>query len=228
MKIAICDDNSKDIELLHNHILTHTHNHEIIEFLSPKPFLQRFYAGEHFDILFIDVQMPNSDGWEIARELKETKTNLFIVVVTVLGERIYNCFDRVNWFVEKPVSEAQTHEILDKAHKLLFPRVIEFRSEKMTLSLTAPEIISFEIQRNDLLMQSVKGQFKFRSSMKDIHENISDMPCFVQTHQSYIINLDFYHEIDGNDIMMKNGIRIPLSRKQKKPFFDSMAAYIRR
>jgi CheY-like chemotaxis protein len=77
MKIAICDDEARDREQIKHYINTHSTKHEIIEFNSAIPLLKSIYAHEHFDVLFLDIQMPDSDGWEIAEKLKKTKKASF-------------------------------------------------------------------------------------------------------------------------------------------------------
>lgn len=139
MKIAICDDDIEDIEHLRKSIQAHSCEHEIVDFLSAKAFLKRFYDGEHFDLLFLDVQMPDSDGWEIARELKQARHKIFIAMVTVHGEYIFDCFDRVDWFAPKPVAEEKVRQILNSAEERLYPVTFKFQTEKIDVELTAPE-----------------------------------------------------------------------------------------
>lgn len=130
MKIAICDDDIRDIEIIRNHILAHKNQHEILEFTSAVPLLKRIYCGEHFDLLFLDVQMSDSDGWELAKDLKKGKIRLFIAMVTVMGEYINECFNRVDWFAEKPVTLEKTHMIIDIAFEKLYPNAFEFQTKK--------------------------------------------------------------------------------------------------
>lgn len=228
MKIAICDDDLKDIENIRNHILTHSRSHEIVEFTSAEPFLKRSYSGEHFDMLFLDIQMPDSDGWEIAKEMKKYKTKPYIAMVSVLGERIRKCFDRVDWFAEKPISRETAHLIIDDAYEKLYPKAFSFKTDNnITVSLTCPEIIYAEAMRNYLSIHSTSGKYKIRLTMHELTDILLGFNCFVRPHNSYIVNLAHYSESVGNEIILKNGKKISVSRKNKKAFYDSLAEYIR-
>lgn len=227
MKIAICDDDFRDIEYLRKNIQSHSDKHEIIEFLSAEGFLKRIYNGEHFDLLFLDVQMPDSDGWEIAHQLKKTQHKLFIAMVTVLGDHIYDCFDRVDWFAPKPVSKEKVWQILDSAEERLFPMVFEFQLDKLKVTLTAPEIIYFEVKRNSLFIHTTGGRYECRLPLIKAKDMLKDCPRFVQVHSSFIINLDHYCAVNGTCIILKNQEEIKLTRTYRNTFFMALSEYIR-
>jgi len=227
MKIAICDDDIEYIENLREKIRHHSEDHEIIEFLSAEFFLKQIYAGEYFDLLFLDVQMPDSDGWEIARELKQTKQKVFIAMVTVHGEHIYDCFGRVDWFAPKPISQEKVWKILDSAQEQLYPIAFEFRTDKMSIALTAPEITYFEVKRNTLLVHSTSRCYEVRLSLKKVKEMILGCQQFVQTHGSFIVNLDHYSGMDRAHVVLKNQEAIKLSRTYRRSFLSALAKYVR-
>ena len=226
MKIAICDDDIRDIENLRENIRSSSEKHEIIEFISAKKFLDRIYDGEHFDLLFLDVQMPDSDGWEIAKKLKQAKFKIFIAMVTVHGEYIFDCFDRVDWFAPKPVSLERVRKILDNATDRLFPMAFKFQTDKLEIALTTPEIIYFEIQRNTLLVHSIRGCYEVRLSLKKAKNMIEGCTQFAQIHNSFIINLDYYDRIKGAYVILKNQEEIKLSRTYRNSFYKALSEYV--
>lgn len=227
MKIAICDDNPNDIKALQQNILAHNKLHEICEFVSPAPFLERIFGGESFDLLFLDVQMPDGDGWEIAKQLKQAKCNVYIAMVTVLGEYIFDCFDRVDWFTPKPFTQETVFKILDNAEMKLYPTVFSFETESITISLEAPEIVYFEIKHNTLLINTLTEQYNVRMSLKSALVMLADCKQFVRVHNSYILNLAHYKTIDASEIVLQNGMRLRLTRTYRNSFFKALSEYIR-
>lgn len=228
MKIAICDDDIRDLKHLSKNIKAHSDTHEIIEFLSADVFLKQIYGGEKFDILFLDVQMPYADGWEIAKELKQAKHKIFIAMVTVHGEYIFDCFDRVDWFAPKPISQEKVCQILNSAQDRLFPKVFEFQTDNLKIALIAPEIIYFEVQRNTLFVHTTGGCHETRLSLKKAKEMLAGCSQFAQTHSSFIINLDHYDRIKGSYITLKNQKEIKLSRTFRESFYKELSEYVRR
>ena len=227
MRIAICDDETRDRDNIKRAVQTHNLSHEIIEFNSAVPLMESISGGHSFDVLFLDIEMPDSNGWIVAEQIKELNINIYIAMVTVRAEYIYDCFDRVNWFIAKPAPEEKIHKILNNAHDRLFPAVIEFEYDNVPVILTAPEIMYVEVRKNDVYIFAVGKEYKIRETMTVIKHKFN-LPCFVSTHQSYIVNLDHYDTIEENDIVLKNKDKIPLSRNKRKDFYNALREYIKR
>ncbi len=225
MKIAICDDEARDREQIKHYINTHSTKHEIIEFNSAIPLLKSIYAHEHFDVLFLDIQMPDSDGWEIAEKLKKTKTNIYIAMVTINNNYIYDCFDRVDWFTPKPVTKAKIHKVLNNAYETLFPIIFKFVFGKIPVALTAPEIVYFEVKRNDVFIHTVDYIYKIRESLHNINKQFYTQG-FASPHQSFLLNLDHFESIENNMIILKSGGQIPLSRGKSSQFYNELREYV--
>ena len=227
MRIAICDDDPRDIERIRKSIQSHRDNHEVAEFLSPESIIKQLYSGEHYDLLFLDIQMPGYDGWEIAKELKNSKYKVFVAMVTVLEQYIYRCFDRVDWFAAKPVSEEMVWEIIDKAKEFLYPVAFEFKKDNLTITLTAPEIVYLEVIRNRLIIHATKESHEIRMSLRKAEAIFAEYPRFVKIGANYIINLDHYNGINDGKIRLKSQDVFTLSRNYRKPFFKALERYIR-
>lgn len=227
LKIAICDDEVNDINVIYQNIRAHSSDHDIHQFTDPEIFLERLFHGEHFDLLFLDVQMHDSDGWQIAKEIKESKINIFIAMVTVLDGYIYDCFDRVDWFAPKPISKQKVIKILDIVQEKLCPEVFEFQADGISISLTMNEILYIEVQRNDLIVHSPNAEYKVRMPLKKALSILAPFSSFVQIHKSYVVNLAYYKEVDKMVVVLKNGQKLKLTKTYKENFYKGLSEYIR-
>ncbi|MCL2351587.1 MAG: LytTR family DNA-binding domain-containing protein [Firmicutes bacterium] len=188
MKIAICDDDPRDIGIIRGFVDSHKITHEVTEFTSAGPLRQRAEKDDFFDLVFLDIEMPgpDSDGWETALYLKQLKKyRTYIAMVTMHENYWKDCFDRVDWFASKPVTEENIHKILDKAQEKLFPHVLPFLIDRVNVSLNITEIFYFEARHNDVIINTVDKEYKCRMSINALADMIADYPCFVRTHRSY-------------------------------------------
>jgi len=226
MRVAICDDEPKDRTTIRNFVDTHSAEHKIFEFDSAKPLIKHIDNNENcFDILFLDIQMPEPSGWDLAKQLKLKKNKIYIAMITINENYVQECFDRVDWFAVKPVTENKIHKILKNAYEKLFPLVFEFSlGNNETLVLEAPEIIYFESRNNYVYVNTIDKVYKVRETLKNIMKQCTSGE-FASPHRSYLINLDYYKKKDSQ-ILLKNGDTIPLSRHKSKGFFNEMRDYV--
>lgn len=227
MKIAICDDDPNDIKQLKHYVLNHDNSHIIYEFTGAIQLLKKLSDGEDFDLLFLDIQMPDGNGWEIAKELKERKSKVYIAMITVLGEYIFECFDRVDWFAPKPYNCDRIFQILNNAEEKLYPKTFSFINDRIQTYLNANEIIYLEVRRNNLLINTTKKTYSVRMTLKNAQTMLSECKQFVQIHNSYVLNLDYYEALVSSEIILKTGTKLALTRTYRKHFFEALSEYIR-
>lgn len=112
------------------------------------------------DVAFIDIQMPEMDGMELAAVLKQNMENLDVVFVTAYGEYAIEAF-RVNAtdYLVKPVDETELARVIEKIKKL---RRLDADEKTMIIALGG-----FGILRNNKVenivwpAQKVKELFAF-------------------------------------------------------------------
>ncbi|KAK9243516.1 hypothetical protein V1506DRAFT_516186 [Lipomyces tetrasporus] len=75
-------------------------------------------AGTYFDIVFMDIQMPNLDGLQATRVIRQELDYRYpIVALTAYADdsNVKECMDAgMNNFLTKPIKREQLHDILDE------------------------------------------------------------------------------------------------------------------
>ena len=74
-------------------------------------------ANEQFDVVFTDLAMPEMDGWETARAIRQLKPNLPVVLVTGYGATAQAPSgeqDLVDAIIGKPFAFDQVTGVLSK------------------------------------------------------------------------------------------------------------------
>ena len=100
MKIAFCDDNSEFLLLL-NEIVTKecqktSHLNEEIElgyaFGSGKELIE-YISENHVDVVLLDIDMPNMNGFEVAKLLCDEYKDIKIVFMSAYDNLVYSTFE---------------------------------------------------------------------------------------------------------------------------------------
>ena len=75
-------------------------------------------AGNHFDIAFLDIQIPGQSGLKIAEDLKKKSPDTNVVIVTAYSEYALDAFKLfVSGYLLKPISDDDLREVLDNLRK---------------------------------------------------------------------------------------------------------------
>lgn len=95
IKIAIVDDQEEDAELLKEYLAKYEEEHSILVqstvFLASFDFLEK-YHGE-YDVIFLDIEMPGSNGLEVAREIRSKDDAVGIIFVTSMVPYAINGYE---------------------------------------------------------------------------------------------------------------------------------------
>ncbi|MDH5259607.1 MAG: response regulator, partial [Gammaproteobacteria bacterium] len=82
--------------------------------------ISRFESGIVPDITFLDIEMPDGDGLEVLKYIKDNKVKTFSVMVSAHGtfENVKNAMDSgADGFIVKPYSEKKVVEMIKKYRK---------------------------------------------------------------------------------------------------------------
>lgn len=155
MRIAICDDEEKIRELIkeriHKYYFSNNIEFSIQTFESGKELLNSDLAL--IDVLFLDVDMPDMNGLETARSIREQDKDMLIVFLTAYSEFVFESFkvDAFRYLV-KPVQSQELTETLEAVYKKLSTpdEYLNFQFQNETFSIKYSDIIYVEGMRDKI------------------------------------------------------------------------------
>lgn len=197
------------------------------------------------DLMFLDVQMPQVNGFEVVQQLGKERMP-FVVFVTAHDQYALKAFD-VNAvdFLLKPYDDDRFHASLSKAKKWMDMRfsskltgkLMDLMREHMHANSEYTETIvirergrEWRVGVDDLVFMRAEGNY-LHLQLKDRHhlyrmtmnavETELDPTRFLRIHRSYIINMAHVrsHRYSGNNefiFSMNNGERIVSGRSYKE------------
>jgi len=217
MNIAICEDNAADAAelraILDRYIEQNGYASEISAFGSGEDLLAAFSPGL-FDIIFMDVYMGGMTGIDAAKKIRDVDPGCALVFITSSADHSLESYSvRGSAYVVKPIDEAKVLEALVTCRDIFLrnARYIEIRVERSDMKIPLIKIYYIESKSNDALFQTVSGGYKTRMTLDDIEQRLGGRP-FYRCHQSYIVNTSHIQQLDGNDVVLKNGDRIPMRK----------------
>lgn len=227
--IAVCDDEDifvKKIEvIIKEYLINQQIKYQIDCFGSGEDFLKLNEKMRKYNIVFMDINMKNIDGIEVAKIMRKFSSDIFLIFVTAFinytleGYKVeairYILKDSEN--LSENVKEALNTVLkkMDMKKKVL---VYDFVNVGMK-SVSLNQIIYIENELHKLNfhflengMEKVYGIYK---KLDEIEQDF-DSEILVRIHQSFLININYVTDIWRYCIKLKNGLEIPISKQRYK------------
>lgn len=230
MNIAVVDDVPRDAQLLAGYLKQFQTEYgtsmQVQTFYSSINFLEEY--NSQYDIIFLDIEMPGSDGLTTAREIRSKDDAVAIIFITNMAQYAIHGYE-VNAvdFMVKPVGYFNFSQKLEKAIRFLqrhILRTVLLPNEDGMVRLSAAEIWYIEKDHDHLIYHTKQGIFRKRGTMKAEKEALRGLP-FEECTAGCLVNLDIVQRIGKEHIYLK-GIQLPLSRRMKKTFTQSYIDFV--
>jgi len=195
------------------------------------------------DIVFLDIQMPGLDGFEVLEELSESEIPL-IIFVTAYDQYSLQAFTvHAQDYLLKPLSRPRFKEALQRARATLEGRgqkdmnrrllaLLEevelrrqnldrfvVRTQERILFLKSEEVEAIEATGNYMHLFRGRESFMIRETLATLEQRL-DPARFIRTHRSWIVNVERIKEIltteGGYTIITQGGTRIPVSKGHRE------------
>ncbi len=217
LKIAICDDAQDQIEYISGVASAwagkNRHVVEVKRYSSAKAFLFDYSAEKDFDILLLDIEMPEMTGVALAKAVRRENATVQIVFITGYYEYFSDGFDvSALHYLIKPVDAEKLFPVLDRAvNNLQYrQRAVLVTSPDGDVKVSLADICYVESENVHVAVHTVSGVYRSRIALAKFAEQLDE--TFIKVHRSYIVGLKYIKKISRNDITMLNGDVLPISR----------------
>lgn len=237
MKIAIVEDEKEPRDAILKYLEQFKKenpcfDYEAMTFPSGEKFLSAEDASKDFDLIFLDIELEGMNGFEMAKQLRETNKDINIIFVTNLSQYAINGYevDAMD-FCLKPLSYPDFVMRMNKAIRRFLrdgdAKIIKTDINGKTVIMQAKDILYVEIVKHYLTYHlSNAVDVVVRGSMKEASKELS-IPGFFRTNSCYIINMKHIEFISKDDVIIRGKNNpLPISRARKADFLDAFARYI--
>ena len=222
IRIALCDDNKEDMLQSHQKIIEWYRENSKNQSVSITEYSDSVYlssvidAGDSHDVFFLDVEMPKVDGFQLADKIRNKLPAAIIVFLTSHSELAPDGYKfRALRYVSKLVLSQKLPEALEAVQKefsalesgyLVVPHYTD------ALRIPYNEILYVQhILRSSQIYTLRQGVIKDNRGLKTIYSVIGDKR-FIYIDRSTFVNIDFIRELKGNEIILRTGESLAISR----------------
>lgn len=221
-KIAICDDEIAFLEKIYNQVKNIMEKNnclvEIIDFDNSSDFIH--YCKKNIvDIILVDIDMPNKNGFESVRELQEQQPDIAVIFISAHEELAYQSFYYNPYqFVSKADLGRLDNiliELVDKINRRKNQQnIIHINIDDNIIDINVDEAVYLQKEKNYISVydeHDCKIQ-KFRGTLRSVYGQLADYG-FICTNQSCIINCRFVQTFERKKVILSNNKEITGTRK---------------
>lgn len=196
MKILVVDD--EELARTRLERMLKSLSYESITFASSALEAIQKANEELFDLAFLDINMPGSNGLELGYELKYLQADIAVIFQTAYEEHALKAYDiGALAYLVKPYSVDQLSKALERVSKPSMGSK-EFRMLAKTgenyLLLKPEEIHYVKADLSEVMLRTAKGFSYYAKKISDL-EKLLESYNFVRIHRSYLINIDEIKDI---------------------------------
>lgn len=200
----------------------------ITTYVNPLALTAAIADGERYDVYILDVEMPEQNGLDVAKYIREHQPNIPLLF---LSSHLSYAAEGYKVQALRYVSKLDLDNALPEAlgQALLTLEKTDTRSilvrhyQNYTRILYQDILYVQKIQRSIQIVTNRQGNFKDNRGIKELYSEIDDQR-FIFTDRAYFVNLDYVQELNGSWLVMANEDRIPVSRPMMSKVKKAMIA----
>ena len=221
MNIVICDDSIGFTNVLKNYITYYAAKNDITNkveiFYYPCKLLDADLSD--CNVLFLDIDMPQINGIETARRLREKYPELILVFITGWIEYAPDGY-RVNAFrylLKKNLPE-DLWVCLNEIQEKMFENTesITLRNSEHESMIPLKDIIYFEGTRQKYVLTYLRNKpepIKCYGKISEMDEQLQGKG-FLRIQKSFLVNMAYIEKIRNYKAYLRNGDELKVSERQ--------------
>lgn len=223
-RIAICDDENQFNITMEKMILEYARKKGISvnvrRFLKAEEFFDAVHDEGMFDIIFLDIELEGETGIEVGQRIRKNIKNETVQIIYVSSKSDYalQLFDiRPMNFLVKPVSYERVTYVLDEYERLFgfSLRFFTYKKGRREYKVNEDCIVYFQSTGKKIEMVMTDGRDEFYGKISDVVSRLNGR-TFCEVHKSFVINRRYVERYIKGNIIMTNGVDIPVSRSMQQ------------
>lgn len=228
VRVLIVDDDLEFAKILKDNLFNHFSgitDETVFEIVTDN--FSRIPLKKHYDLIFLDIGLPNNDGIELAKTIRKKGICNTIIFVSLHQHLVHNSLSaRPFFFVRKTAYQkdlALLYELLDET--LNENEYISFKWQGKQYMIKMHSIVYIESDNQSLNIHTTDKNYYTSMNLKDILKQLNPT-YFTQIHKSYIINLNYLINHNSLTVELVGKVKINIGRSYKQDFVNNYKAFL--
>jgi len=234
LQIAVCDDNldelSNMVQFINLYRTSKNLNCEYAVFTNGFDLISALEKGRQFDIYCLDIIMPGFTGIDVAKEIRVFDKTAPILFFTTSPEYALESYSvkAVNYIL-KPLSKEKfffaLDDILEQMEVEKNNDAIIVKSNEGIQRILITNLVFAEVISRKVLYHLMSGKvIECTDSFTAVCDNLLKYGCFIKTHRSYIVNMQYVDTIEDRRVTLQTLLSVPIAQGKAKEIKEQYLA----
>ncbi len=221
MRVAVIDDESlfrMQLKMMVEKVAKDRSLQMDIEEFETGPAFVEALKDRRFDIVFMDIFMPDMDGIETAKKLRELSERTFLIFMTASDGHYPDAFSLHAFdYITKPFTMERIDRLMCEIveHTPIDAIFIKINVGSMEERIYLKNIVSVTTDGHYLEIHKDDGSSsRVRLTSGEFLSMAGSDKRFLMINRGIIINMDFIDKIDGPDVYLDDRTVFPISAKK--------------
>ncbi|MDF2820405.1 MAG: lytT [Clostridiales bacterium] len=221
MRVAICRKTEQKDDHIQNCMEMYKDKDKEItfSFQQAEQLAHEYISGKKYNIIIIEIIMNEVNELEIVKLIRSIDKYVSIIFICSNYKYIQEAFRLgIFQYFTKPVNNYEFCLEFQRALECYQYDHVRFvvKDKEEIVVLEVNEIVYIEGYMRQVTFVTYMGdKYSVKGKIKDQEIKLLSRG-FVRTHQGFIVNMSYIKEIDCDELITCNGIRIPMSVRRKQ------------
>lgn len=202
IKAAIVEDEKPASDLIERYLSDYGEKtgeeFSVSVFREPVSFLENYKPV--YDIVFMDIMMPNMDGMRAAHKLREADDTVLLIFITNMGDYAVKGYDvAATAFIKKPVSYFDFEQKMNRAVHVIRSRddkVFTISSGFSKIRVFLRDLAYIEVIGHKCIYHLSDGVIEGRNTLSALKVQLEPYG-FMMCNNCFLVNPVYIKNIDG-------------------------------
>lgn len=223
LEIGICDDSPEDLRRIQQAFRKSAKilgEKDISLYLYPNgKSLYNDSKNRKFSLVFLDWEMPEMDGFDLAGRLYIENPELKVVFVSNYEDIVFDAYEYTPlWFVRKSMLERDMMKALQKYFNMTVKTQLRYRMEDGFgfLDVRMELILYAECSGHTIMIHTRDhSSFQQYGSLKKLEEEWKEHG-FIRIHKNYLVNAKYIAEVGVRTVRLSDGTELDMGKNRRK------------
>lgn len=218
MRIAICDDDKIFLESIKELVFKTMFN--IDSDLTVETYLNGndlYKVYDKYDIIILDINMPEKNGFELAKEIRRENQDIMIIFLTSIFKYIFDSFELspCRYVMKKYIKDKLGDTLISIYEDINLQQdntyAFSYKSEYYNIPVN--KILFFEYKDRKIELSTYDRKYFFYKTLNEVELQLKKHN-FIRIHSAFLVNLDAVAKLTNNMVVLKNNQELPISKKR--------------